>query len=242
MAARQSAVAAIVADLIRPSVKLGRRACQDGRYFFVHGDTTCPSPRQRGRQNRAYLARALAVALLASLLWLKQGGVLKSGDGLPGLHASHSCWDLCLRWGRAASRTSPDASWDVGRGRLREILGRLLEKKSSQVVAFANSFRDVDLAYSLYQDSSSSSTSVPFEASRLALPPKAACLPLSNYLSSDLMRRFCSPSPSGLLDRDAAPRFFNAERREWYHLLRRMARTGLVALLDAEVSLPHLTA
>eukprot|EP00971_Amphidinium_carterae_P351110 6491916-Amphidinium_carterae.1 len=242
MAARQSRVASIVADLVVPGVRLGRRACQDGRYFFLSGGTTSPSPRLRGRHNRAQLARGLAVALLASLLWLKQGGVLRSGEGLPGLHASHDCWELCVRWGRAASRTDPGDSWDFGRGRLREVLGRLLEKKSSQAVACFNSFKDVDLAYGLYHDSVSASTSVPFEASRLALPPVAACIPLKDHVSADLLRRFCDPPPSGVLDSEAAPRYFNADRHQWYHLLRRMARTGLLALLDADVSQPHLAA
>eukprot|EP00971_Amphidinium_carterae_P238875 4741899-Amphidinium_carterae.1 len=241
MAARQSPVAAIVADLVVPGIKLGRRACQDGRYFFLSGGTTSPSPRVRGRQNRAQLARALAVTLLASLLWLKQGGVLRSGDGLPGLHASHSCWDLCVRWGRAASRTDPGESWDFGRGRLREILERLLEKKSSSVATCFNSFKDVDLAYGLYQDSAGASTSVPFNASRLALPPKAACIPLEEHVSAALLSRFCAPDPSGVDVSQAAPRYFNADRHQWYHLLRRMARIGLLTLLDADAAQPHLT-
>eukprot|EP00971_Amphidinium_carterae_P350476 6491567-Amphidinium_carterae.2 len=198
------------------------------------------SPRKRERGNRAKLTRSLATLLLVSILWLRKGGPLDCDGLLAAVRLHDPSWEMCWRWGRAASRLSPTGGWDEGRGRLRTVVDMLLSKAVAKVNC--DCLDEKAVIQSLYEDAKLTTEVPPFKAARLALPARAAGLNLAEFLDEDLLARFCEPLSSGVEEHMASPSFFNADMKEWQMALRRMKRIGLLGLLPAEVSRPALAA
>eukprot|EP00971_Amphidinium_carterae_P325960 6456538-Amphidinium_carterae.2 len=210
------------------------------QYITRGGYASGSSPRGRGRRNRAKLTRSLATLLLVAILWLRRGGPLDCDGLLAAVHLRDPSWEMCLRWGRAASRLSPTAGLDEGRGRLRTVVDLLLNKAAVKVNN--DCLDEKAMAHALYEDVKVAAEVPPFKAARLALPERAAGLSLSDFLDEDLLQRFCSPPPSGVEEHMASPSFFNADMKEWHVALRRMKRIGLLGLLPSLSSRPALAA
>ena len=188
-----------------------------------------PSPRAREREHRRCTQAGLEDCALAALDWLGAGGSGGRGPTLTEFHRSE-------RWGpalRAASRTSPFCCEGDVRGRMRELLNGLLSDTLFEPLEF---LAGPELKVGGYHQASTTSTNVPFVAQRLALPDRAALLPLRPWLSHDTLQEWekhsgtWTSTPGGEPDKpqlETPKAYFAASAAEWRQAARRIVRSGL---------------
>ena len=93
-----------------------------------------------------------------------------------------------------------------------------------------------------YADVMGGCSSVPFVASRLGLPPRAAFVNLSAHLGPEFREAFRHPDLEEPPEDAPLFGFFRVDMLEWRAATRRMLRCGLGAHLGRNSSPPHLSA
>ena len=186
------------------------------------------SPRVRARARRRRAKILLAAGGTVAAGWLRSGGAggkVDAGAVFPD--------DMLGAFG-AASRTSPFACAGDVRGRSRDLLESVIHGDSVGPLRF----RAAAEAYESAAQGCGSS-SMPFVASRLGLPEKAAIVPLRPWLSPATAAAWLSPAAA---DDEVPKAYFAAGQREWRIAVRKMARSGLVLPLGANSSTVGLAA
>jgi hypothetical protein len=192
------------------------------------------SPRARSRRSLALVAACLRRLVHVGISWLSAGGcsdglgVGENATLMAGRHSAPEVESLC----RKLSRESPLQFVGDKRGQMKALFMDLLSDRPTYET------QHVEWAYA----APVGGPSVPFIASRLGLPPRAAFVNLSAHLDPELRDAFICPDleePPGELP----PRgFFRVGMLEWRAAVRRMLRCGLGALLGRNVSAPRLAA
>ena len=196
------------------------------------GRHVCGGLRSRRRSSRRLLrvhAECLANYAYAACLWLMHGGRL---DGCAVIHGkqrkvltSHQC-SLLLQRCRAVCRHSLSEC----SGRIVDLATNLEHLHESPLVTLG----DPLIVGSRYDIPNKTTTAEAIEASRLALPSRAAIKPVDELLTSEVCQQFGCP-PCKDFNPDDIPRaYFNASATEWRAALRKMARIGMLKLASPE--------
>ena len=217
-------------------------------------------PRRRQRANRRKIAAFFTAASMAALSWCRQGGATNSAPR-PIPETSWIRSDLLRRW-TEASRMNPFSLEGDKRGRMKDFIAALLPDAASyrecpmcEPLAFI-SYRGGKKAWQRGLSESpasqarfdydgpapsSSSTVQPFLASRLALPARAALIPIDDWLHEDTRLLWNNPAAPEY-PAEVVRGFFPVSMAEWRASTRKMMRAGLATQLASNARDPALAA
>ena len=185
-----------------------------------------PSGRRRGRRGRRAAAAGLEAGLSIVLDLMRTGGLSRSfAQRLPSTEAGRRLQTAV----EAARRCSLLSFESDARGRLRQL--------QSSIMRACEVHNDIGfLEVSSY---TGDTPSVPFIASRLGIPECPAVVDITPWLSDETLTGWRSPEQQ---PGDDVKGFFRVPIRERRAACRRMARSGLVKLVDANLGDPHRSA